>query len=89
MDGILGFNLFSDYLLTLDYAAKRVRIEQGQLPEPDGAEILNYESQNGIPIVELQVGEAKLKAHIDSGNTVGAFMLPASLAEKLSSCLCL
>lgn len=84
IDGILGFNLFSDYLLTLDYAAKRVRIEQGQLPEPNGAEILNYESQNGIPIVELQVGEAKLRAHLDSGNTVGAFMLPAALAEKLS-----
>lgn len=84
IDGILGFNLFSDYLLTLDYAAKRVRIEKGQLPEPNGAEILNFESPRGIPVVELQVGDAKLKAHIDSGNTVGAFMLPASLAEKLN-----
>ncbi len=83
IDGILGFNLFADYLLTLDYAAKRVRIEQGQLPAPDGAEVLSFESQNGIPVVELQVGETKLRTHIDSGNTVGAFMLPASLAEKL------
>lgn len=84
IDGILGFNLFSDYLLTLDYAAKRVRIEKGQLPEPNGAEILNFESPRGIPVVELQVNDAKLKAHIDSGNTVGEFMLPASLAEKLN-----
>jgi predicted aspartyl protease len=84
IDGILGFNLFSDYLLTLDYAAKRVRLEKGQLPEPNGAEVLSYESQNGIPKIDLQVGDAKIKAHIDSGNTVGAFMLPAALAEKLS-----
>ncbi len=84
IDGILGFNLFADYLLTLDYAAKRVRIEKGQLPEPDGKEILRYESARGIPVVELLVGEAKVKAHIDSGNTIGTFVLPAELAEKLS-----
>ena len=83
IDGILGFNLFADYLLTLDYAAKRVRVEKGQLPETDGKEILSFEN-NRVPTVELQVGDAKLKAHIDSGNTAGAFMLPASLAEKLS-----
>jgi hypothetical protein len=83
IDGILGLGLFSDYLLTLDYATKRVRIAEGQLPAPDGAEILSYESRNGIPVVELQVSGAKASAHIDTGNTVGAFMLPGAMAEKL------
>jgi hypothetical protein len=82
IDGIIGFDLFSDYLLTLDYAAKRVRIEKGQLPEADGSEILNYE--NRVPTVELQVGDSKVKAHIDTGNTIGAFIIPESLIEKLS-----
>jgi hypothetical protein len=84
IDGILGFNLFADYLLTLDYTAKRVRIEKGQLPEANGKEILSYEGARGIPVVELLVGDAKIKAHIDSGNTIGTFVLPAALAEKLS-----
>jgi predicted aspartyl protease len=84
IDGILGFDLFSAYLLTLDFQAKRVRLESGELPKPDGAEILNFESPNGIPVVDLNVGDRKIKAHIDSGNMVGGFVLPASIVEKLS-----
>ncbi len=84
IDGILGFNLFADYLLTLDYPAKRVRLERGELPKPDGAEIISFENPNGIPIVELFVGSAKVKAHIDSGNTIGGFVLPTLLVEKLT-----
>ncbi|HWS53309.1 MAG TPA: aspartyl protease family protein [Pyrinomonadaceae bacterium] len=83
IDGILGFNLFADYLLTLDFPARRVRLERGELPKPDGAEVLSFENPRGIPVVELSVGGRKVKAHIDSGNTVGAFMLPAALAEGL------
>jgi predicted aspartyl protease len=83
IDGIIGFNLFSDYLLTLDFPAKRVRLERGQLPKPDGAEILSFDNSRGIPIVELSVGSYKVKAHIDSGNTMGGFVLPTALAEKL------
>ncbi|GEM_PF-917777 len=82
IDGILGFDLFADYLLTLDYAAKRVRIEKGQLAEANGSDILNYE--NRVPTVELHVGESKVKAHIDTGNAIGAFVVPQSLVEKLS-----
>jgi hypothetical protein len=84
IDGILGFNLFSDYLLTLDYPGKRVRVERGELPNADGVQILNFENPRGIPVVELNVGSHKIKAHIDSGNTIAAFVLPTSLVEKLT-----
>ena len=84
IDGILGLDLFSGYLLTLDYAGKRVRIEKGQLPAADGKEILDFEAPRGIPTVELHVGDTRLKAHIDSGNAVGAFIVPASLADTLT-----
>jgi predicted aspartyl protease len=82
IDGILGFNLFADYLLTLDYPGKRVRIERGELPASDGAEILSFENPRGVPVVDLKVGDLIVKAHIDSGNT-GEIVLPTSLAEKL------
>lgn len=84
IDGILGFNLFSDYLLTLDFPAKRVRLEQGDLPTADGAEIISFENPRGIPVVELNVAGHMVNAHIDSGNTIGGFVLPASLVEKLT-----
>src|SRR2546423_14006110 len=53
VDGILGFALFSDYLLTLDYPAMQVRLERGALPPANGADILALEIQNRGPMVEL------------------------------------
>jgi hypothetical protein len=84
IDGILGFNLFADYLLTLDYVGKRVRLEQGELPKADGKEILDFQSENGMPIVELQVGTLKVNAHIDSGNMRSELTLPTALIDKLT-----
>lgn len=83
IDGILGFALFTDYLLTLDYPGKRVQLERGELPKANGADILNFELQRRIPVVELGVGKLKLRAHIDSGNMMGGFVLPAAIVLKL------
>lgn len=82
IDGILGFNLFADYLLTLDYPAQKVRIERGELPAVDGKDVLSFDSPRGVPVVEILVGSQTLKADIDSGNMVGGFMLPTALVEK-------
>jgi len=82
IDGILGFDLFSDYLLTLDYVNKRVRIERGELPQADEAEILSFETINGNQYIEISVGSLKAKAMIDSGNIRG-IDFPASLVSKL------
>ncbi|MCI0352615.1 MAG: retroviral-like aspartic protease family protein, partial [Acidobacteriales bacterium] len=84
IDGVLGFDLFREYLLTLDFPAKRVQLQRGELPQADGAEVLGYESPNGIPVVELGVGSLKVKAHIDTGNSIGGFILPESLVNKLT-----
>jgi hypothetical protein len=84
IDGILGLSVFSEYLVTLDFPAKVLRVEKGELPKTDGAEILDYKSQDGIPLLELTVGNAKIKAHLDSGNMIGAFVLPTTFVEKLT-----
>ena len=85
VDGILGLSLFSEYLVTLDFPAKQVRFARGELPKSDGAEILDYKSEGGIPLVELSVGSTRINAHLDSGNMIGAFILPTSFVEKLAS----
>jgi hypothetical protein len=84
VDGILTLNLFADYLVTLDYPAKILRLTKGELPKPDGAEVIDYKSDAGVPMVPLRVGENTLQARIDSGNMIGGFVLPASFAERLS-----
>lgn len=83
VDGILGFNLFSEYLLTLDFPAKRVRIERGELPKADEREVLSYDGSRGIPVIELSVGSLKVNAHIDSGNMSGGVVVPESLVQQL------
>lgn len=83
IDGILGFNLFSEYLLTLDFPAKRVRLERGQSLRADAADVIGYDGSGGIPVVEIAVGGRKLKGRIDTGNAIGEFVLPESLVKKL------
>jgi hypothetical protein len=83
-DGIIGLALFKDYLLTLDYPAKVVRISRGELSKADGAEILDYQVEHGVPSVELTVGSSKINAHLDSGNRIGEFVFPSRFVEKLA-----
>jgi hypothetical protein len=84
VDGILGLNLFTDYLVTLDFPAKKLRLDKGELSKADGAEILDYKNEAGVAQVELGVGDKKIKAHLDSGNAIGAFVFPTAFAEKLA-----
>lgn len=84
IDGILGFSLFADYLLTLDYPNKQVRLSRGELPPANGADILSFEVPHSVPVVELVIGNLRVPAHIDTGNLVGSFILPTSLLEKLT-----
>jgi aspartyl protease len=82
LDGILGFDLFADQLLTLNYPGKRVRIERGELPSADGRRVLAYEIRDGNPYIEVAVGNLKMNAMLDSGNIRG-IDFPAALVAKL------
>jgi hypothetical protein len=83
IDGILTFDLFADYLLTLDYPQRRVRIERGKLPQEDGMEVLRLKRIKGLPAVELLMADQSVTAEIDSGNVGSEFLVPASVVRKL------
>ena len=83
VDGILGFGLFQDCLLTLDYPANLLRIDRGELPAANGKDVLAFTRRHGIPSVRLQVDSIWVEADVDAGAS-GGFMLPASLESKLS-----
>jgi hypothetical protein len=68
IDGLLGFSLFADCLLTLDYPGSRLRLRTGKLPRPDGGEILPVTLMGGAPHVEVGIGEARITALLDSGS---------------------
>jgi hypothetical protein len=80
--GILGYNLFRDYLLTLDFIHKRVRLERGALPPADGKTVLDYEAPYDTPIVALTMGGYRLAADVDTGD-IGGISFPQALAQSL------
>jgi hypothetical protein len=83
IDGILGFALFTDYLLTLDYPAMQIRLARGVLPPANGSDLLNFEIEDRIPVIQLAIGRIHVPAHIDSGNFVAGFILPEEIVEQL------
>jgi predicted aspartyl protease len=81
-DGVLGFGLFRDYLLTLDFPNQQVVLVRGTLPPPDGKEIIPFRSPDNIPVIVLSIAGQEIDAHIDSGGM--GLSLPEEFANKLT-----
>ncbi len=76
--GLLGFTLFHDYLLTLDFPSRKVVLAEGTLT-PDGEKtVLPFRMQNGVPVTRLSVNGQSVEALMDSGG--GGLTLPEALA---------
>jgi predicted aspartyl protease len=86
IDGILGFGLFREYLLTLDYPNGRLRVTRGELPEPGGAGsghiVATDAASPHMPSIPIRIGEQETHAHVDTGS-MGGLTIPATLVEKL------
>jgi Aspartyl protease len=80
--GLLGFTLFRDYLLTLDFPNRVVSLAVGSLTPDGGKSVLPFRMPEGVPIAYLKVGGLDpVEAQLDSGG--GGLMLPEKLAAQL------
>lgn len=85
--GLLGFELFRNLLLTLDYPHRRLELTTGTLT-PDGEQsVLPFRIPSGIPLVTLRIRSATgantlLDTLLDSGGA--GLSLPESLAAHMS-----
>jgi predicted aspartyl protease len=78
--GLLGFTLFRDYLLTLDFPNRQVLLAEGALA-PDGEKaVLPFRMPDGVPIASLRVNGERVEAQFDSGG--GGLTLPNELAAR-------
>ncbi len=76
--GLLGFTLFRDYLLTLDFPNRQILLAEGALT-PDGEKtVLPFRMPDGVPIISLRVNRQSVEAQLDSGG--GGLTLPERLA---------
>lgn len=80
LDGILGFGLFREKLLTLDYPRRRLVLEEGKLA-PGDAHVLALEMPDGIPFADISIAGQSVKAGIDSGGL--GLSIPAAMAQRV------
>jgi len=80
--GLLGFTLFRDFLLTLDFPNRKVTLGDGALTPDGGRNVLPIRMPQGVPIASLTVdGVEGVDAQLDSGG--GGLVIPQSLASRL------
>lgn len=80
--GILGFHLFSEYLLNINYPARTITVSKGELAKPDGKHIVPLVSDDEDPEIEIRLGDQTVTALLDTG-AQAFIVVPGSLAEKL------
>ena len=79
--GVLGFTMFEDYLLTLDFPNQLLTLSSGALV-PDGeSSVLPFRMPDGVPIAPMRIGDLRVEAQIDSGGT--GLSLPERLIPRL------
>lgn len=81
IDGVLGYHLFREVLLTIDYPGKVLRFERGALPEPDGKQVFPLDDDR-VPTVEVSLAGRKCPARIDTGS-MGGISVGPELAAAL------
>jgi len=79
--GVLGFTLFKDYLLTLDFPGHRMILTSGAIAQDGGGSVLPFRMPDGVPIVPLRIDGQHVEAQIDSGGT--GLSLPEQVAKGL------
>ncbi len=79
IDGVLGFNLFADARLTLDYPERRIVMSKLNDAVPLRGCVLPFTAQNGVPLIEVAVGGNSILTLIDSGSDGSMSLDPAGL----------
>lgn len=79
--GVLGFTLFKNYLLTLDYPGHRIVLATGAINQDGGGSVMPFRMPDGVPIAPLRIDGQRVEAQIDSGGT--GLSLPDAVAARL------
>lgn len=67
VDGLLGFTLFQELLLTFDYPGSRILLDSGRVSE-SSPHSMPFELTTGSPDIHLEIGEVSVLVGIDTGH---------------------
>ena len=85
IDGVLGFTLFNNARLSLDYPGQRVVLSSLDDPTPLRGCVLPITVHNDVPYVQLALGARSLVTLIDTGSDGGLNLDPAGLDLEFES----
>jgi hypothetical protein len=87
IDGIIGFPLFRDTLLTLDYPASQLEIAPNPVVAPPPVRqprtsVISYNREQSTPLIPVQMDNESFFALIDSGSDLGLSLNPSGLHPR-------
>lgn len=85
IDGILGFPLFRETLLTLDYPQSRVILTPREPVTLVPGCPIPFNNSNHTPLIPIKIGDQSLIALIDSGSDAALSLNPAGLTLNYAS----
>ncbi len=71
MAGVIGYSIFEDATLTVDYPRRQLRIEPGSTLPAQGPGVVPMSLGSGVPRIPLKGGTKERLVDIDSGSTGG------------------
>ena len=84
IDGVLGFPLFRETVLTLDYPGSRVLLQSPSSGALVPGTVLPFDDARKTPLIHVQLGERSLVALIDSGSDAAFSLNPVGLEPRFA-----
>jgi hypothetical protein len=84
IDGVLGFPLFRETLLTLDYPGSRVVLQPSRNAPLVPGTVIPFDDARKTPLVTVRLGDRSLVALIDSGSDAFFSLNPVGVAPQFS-----
>jgi hypothetical protein len=82
IDGVLGFPLFRDAVLTLDYPHSQIVIRSDIPRKGLPGETILFNNEEKTPLIPIRLGDREFAALIDSGSTAAFAVNPAGLSLR-------
>lgn len=84
IDGVLGFPLFRETLLTLDYPGSRVLLQPARTNALVPGTVIGFDDQSKVPLIQVRLGQRTFAALIDSGSDSFFSLNPVGLAPQFA-----
>ncbi|MDD3179696.1 MAG: aspartyl protease family protein [Opitutaceae bacterium] len=84
IDGAIGFPVFRDTLLTLDYPGSRLILTPRILPATRTGATISFNNNQSVPLIPVQMGNESFIVLIDTGSDGSLSLNPVGLHPKFA-----